>query len=240
MGRRIEGLGLNVVVITGASAGIGLAATYKFIARGFKVVNLSRRPCPNSNVVSVAADLSQPTFFDAIGEDLISHVRDADRIHLIHNAARYLNDSALDTSDDSLTSVFQTNVVAPNTLNRHLLPYMKSGSSIILVGSTLAEKAVPGCFSYATSKHAQVGLMRALCQDLAGQGIHTLMICPGFTDTEMLRSHVPDEAIDDVAAMSAFGRLIEPDEIADTIVWATENPVLNGSVIHANLGQIEK
>ena len=240
MGCRVEGTNLKVVVVTGASAGIGLAATYKFIARGYKVINLSRRPCPNSEVVSIATDLSQPALFNEIGDELISHVEGSDTIHLIHNAARYLNDSALDTSDDSLVAVFQTNVVAPNTLNRQLLPYMKSGSSIILVGSTLAEKAVSGCFSYATSKHAQVGLMRALCQDLVGRGIHTLMVCPGFTDTEMLRSHVPDDAMDDVAAMSAFGRLIEPGEIAETIVWATENPVLNGSVIHANLGQIEQ
>ncbi|MCY4130864.1 MAG: SDR family NAD(P)-dependent oxidoreductase [Gammaproteobacteria bacterium] len=240
MGCRIEGIDLKVVVITGASAGIGLAATFKFVASGYKVVNLSRRACPNPDVVSIATDLSKPEFFDDVGDELISQVEEAETLHLVHNAARYLNDSALDTTDESLTSVFQTNVVAPNTLNRNLSPYMKSGSSIILVGSTLAEKAVAGCFSYATSKHAQVGLMRALCQDLAGRGIHTLMICPGFTDTEMLRSHVPDEAIDDVAAMSAFGRLVEPDEIADSIVWATEHPVLNGSVIHANLGQIEQ
>lgn len=231
---------MKVVVITGASAGIGLAATYKFISDGYRVINLSRRPCPNSDVVSIATDLSQPGFFDEIGDELLSHVRDVDTLHLIHNAARYLNDSALTTTDESLTSVFQTNVVAPNSLNRHLIPCMKPGSSIIVIGSTLAEKAVPGCFSYVTSKHAQVGLMRSLCQDLAGSGIHTLMICPGFTDTEMLRSHVPDDAMDGVAAMSAFGRLIEPEEIADTIVWATENPVLNGSVIHANLGQIEQ
>ncbi len=240
MGRRIEGFDLKVVVITGASAGIGLAATYKFIAKGFKVINLSRRQCPNQDVISIAADLSNPAFFEEIGEELLTHIQGADAIHLIHNASRYLNDSALTTTDESLTSVFQTNVVAPNTLNRHLVPSMKPGSSIIVVGSTLAEKAVSGCFSYVTSKHAQVGFMRALCQDLAGTGIHTLMVCPGFTDTEMLRSHVPDDAMDGVAAMSAFGRLIEPEEIAATIVWAAENPVLNGSVIHANLGQIEQ
>ena len=240
MGRRDKGFILKVVVITGASAGIGLAATYKFITQGYRVVNLSRRPCPNPEVISIACDLSRRTFFDEISEKLISQVQDAETIHLIHNAARYLNDVATDTLDDSLTSVLQTNIIAPNTLNRQLLPHMKPGSSIILVGSTLAEKAVAGCFSYVTSKHAQVGLMRSLCQDLAGSGIHTLMVCPGFTDTEMLRSHVPDDALDSVAAMSAFGRLIEPDEIADTIVWATKNPVLNGSVIHANLGQIEQ
>lgn len=240
MGRSNEGNKLKTVVITGASAGIGLATTYKFIAKGFRVVNLSRRQCPNQDVISIAVDLSNPAFFEDIGDQLLSCIEVPTTIHLIHNAARYLNDSALNTADDSFSSVLQTNVLAPNTLNRHLIPCMKRGSSIIVVGSTLAEKAVPGCFSYVTSKHAQVGLMRSLCQDLAGSGIHTLMVCPGFTDTEMLHSHVPDDAMASVAAMSAFGRLIEPEEIADTIVWATENPVLNGSVIHANLGQIEQ
>ncbi len=230
----------TVVVITGASSGIGLAATYKFVSQGHNVVNLSRRPCPNSDVESIACDLSDPNFFTGISTTLLKHVAQADVIHLIHNAARYLNDSALSAADEVLTGVLQTNVAAPNALNRHLIPYMKPDSSIIFVGSTLAEKAVPGCFSYTTSKHAQVGLMRSLCQDLAGTGIHTLMVCPGFTNTDMLLAHVPKDAMKDIAAISTFNRLIEPDEIADTLLWATANPVLNGSVIHANLGQVEQ
>lgn len=239
MGRRKQDVDLKTVVITGASAGIGLAATYKFIATGHRVVNLSRRRCPNDEVTSIACDLSNAGFFANIQDELFAAVDGAETIHLIHNAARYLNDTAKDTSDEALRSALQTNVIAPNALNRQLLPLMTPGSSIILVGSTLAEKAVAGCFSYVTTKHAQVGLMRSLCQDLVGTGVHTAMICPGFTDTEMLRSHVPNDAMESVAALSAFGRLIEPDEIADAIVWATESPVLNGSVVHANLGQIE-
>jgi 3-oxoacyl-[acyl-carrier protein] reductase len=67
---------------------------------------------------------------------------------------------------------------------------MGPGSSVLYVGSTLSEKAVPGSFSYVVSKHAQLGMMRATCQDLMGTGIHTAMVCPGFTDTEMLRNHL--------------------------------------------------
>jgi NAD(P)-dependent dehydrogenase (short-subunit alcohol dehydrogenase family) len=85
-----------------------------------------------------------------------------------------------------------------------------------------------------------IGMMRATCQDLAGREIHTACICPGFTDTEMLREHVPEDALSSVAAMSAYSRLVNPDEIADTLHWAATNPVINGSVIHANLGQIER
>lgn len=230
---------MRTVVLTGASAGIGLAATYKFISMGCQVVNLSRRPCPNPQVTSIACDLADQTFLNELPQKVLPLVENATTIHLVHNAARYLNDTATTSSDEQLSGVLQTNVIGPNTLNRLLIPHMQEGSSIIFVGSTLSEKAVAGVFSYVVSKHAQVGMMRALCQDLAGSGIHTTMVCPGFTDTEMLHKHVPQEALQDIASMSAFGRLIEPDEIADTIVWATENPVLNGSVIHANLGQIE-
>jgi NAD(P)-dependent dehydrogenase (short-subunit alcohol dehydrogenase family) len=91
------------------------------------------------------------------------------------------------------------------------------------------------------SKHAQLGMMRATCQDLMGSGIHTALICPGFTDTEMLRTHLGDdpEVEQAIAGMNSFNRLIEPDEIAELIRWAHHNPVINGAVLHANLGQKE-
>jgi 3-oxoacyl-[acyl-carrier protein] reductase len=65
-------------------------------------------------------------------------------------------------------------------------------------------------------------------------------VCPGFTDTEMLRAHVPDVAVRaTLGARTTIGRLIEPSEIADVIVFCIEHPVVNGAVLHANLGQIE-
>ena len=84
-------------------------------------------------------------------------------------------------------------------------------------------------------------MMRATCQDLAGTGIHTCCICPGFTDTEMLRVHIGDdqEVVNSIASASTFGRLIEPEEIANTISFAAANPVINGAVMHTNLGQVE-
>ena len=56
----------------------------------------------------------------------------------------------------------------------------------------------------------------------------------------MLRDHVPADVMPQIAAMSAFERLIEPEEIAQALLFAAHNPVLNGAVINANLGQIER
>ena len=150
------------------------------------------------------------------------------------------SDSVDSTHASDLREVFEINLVAPNILNGFCIPHMGPGSSILYVGSTLSEKAVPGSFSYITSKHALVGMMRATCQDLAGEKIHTACVCPGFTDTEMLREHIPEDVMPAIQAMSAYERLITPEEIAETLFWASQNPVINGSLIHANLGQIER
>lgn len=231
---------MKLAIVTGASAGIGLATARRFVDAGYRTVNLSRRPCPLPAVTHLRCDLSDPDALDAIAPELAATLEGATEVALIHNASRLLGDTAADAPTDALRSVLEVNVVAIHALNRLLIPRMGSGSCILIVGSTLAEKAVPGSFSYVVSKHAQIGMMRAACQDLAGTGIHTACICPGFTDTEMLREHVPADAMDSVRGMSAFGRLIEPAEIAEALLWAASSPVINGSVIHANLGQIER
>jgi len=228
------------LLITGASAGIGLATAGRFRAEGWQVVNLSRRPCAAEGVVNLACDLGDPDFLGPVREQLHVALQGSERIMLVHNAARMHNDSASNTSSPDLRAVFEVNLVAPNTLNGFVLPLMKPGSAVLYVGSTLAEKAVPGSFSYVVSKHALVGMMRATCQDLAGTGVHTACVCPGFTDTEMLREHVPAEAMEAVRGMSAFHRLVEPAEIAETIWWCGHTPVINGAIIHTNLGQVER
>jgi 3-oxoacyl-[acyl-carrier protein] reductase len=231
---------MKYLLITGGSAGIGASTAEHFLCAGYAVINLSRRPSPVAGVVHLGCDLADPDFIGTIAETLQPKLADADSITLVHNAARMASDTAADTDSRLLREVLEINLVAPNSLNRYCIPHMKPGSSIIYVGSTLSEKAVPGSYSYVVSKHAAIGMMRATCQDLAGRGVHTACICPGFTDTEMLREHVPADAMDMVRAMSAFNRLIEPAEIAATIFWAATQPVINGSVIHANLGQIER
>jgi len=231
---------MKCLLITGASAGIGLHTAQRFVAEGYTVVNLSRRRCPLDTVNHINCDLAAPGFLERVSGQLTPLLQRADEIVLVHNAARMNNDSAVETPSNLFRETLEVNVVAPNTLNYFAIPFMKPGSAVLYVGSTLAEKAVPGSYSYVVSKHAMIGMMRATCQDLAGRQIHTACVCPGFTDTEMLRAHVPAEAMDAVRQMSAYNRLIDPEEIAECLYWVSRNPVVNGSIIHANLGQVER
>lgn len=233
---------MNTVIITGASAGIGTAAAAAFLAADWKVVNLSRRPCPLDDVVSIATDFADPAALATSCARLETIAREANRLILIHNASLLENDSAGAADPARFARVLQVNLAAPNAINNAVLPHMGPGSAVIYVGSTLSEKAVPGSYSYVVSKHASVGMMRATCQDLAGRDIHAACVCPGFTDTEMLRTHIGTDPETEAAvtSMSAFGRLITAEEIAETIVFAATHPVVNGAVIHANLGQVER
>jgi 3-oxoacyl-[acyl-carrier protein] reductase len=232
---------MKSAIITGASVGIGRETAALFLDAGYTVFNLSRRPCPLEGVRNLACDLASPTSID----DACAHLRDAlagaSSVALIHNASQMRKDSADHCASDSLAEVLETNVVAVNQLNQQLLPLMPSSSSLLYVGSTLSEKAVAGSFSYVVSKHAQLGMMRATCQDLMGSGVHTALVCPGFTDTEMLRTHIgtDTEVEQAIAGMNSFNRLIDPLEIAELLFWAHGHPVINGSVLHANLGQKE-
>ena len=232
---------METAIITGASVGIGKAAAALFIEAGCQVFNLSRRKCEVAGVENISCDLSREPDIQGALEVLLPAAARAESVCLVHNACQMRKDSADECRSDSLAALLQTNVIAANSLNQELLPQMACGSSVIYIGSTLAEKAVPGSFSYVLSKHALLGMMRATCQDLMGRGIHTACICPGFTDTEMLRTHLGNDqaVIDSIASCNSFNRLVEPGEIADLILWAHRNPVINGSVLHANLGQKE-
>ncbi|MBK1694602.1 short-chain dehydrogenase [Chromatium weissei] len=233
---------MNLLIITGASSGIGLAIAQHFARDGWRVVNISRQPCSETAVINLACDLAEPDAVLALRATLEIELTAATQICLVHNAS-VMQFHAIDhLLAADLRRVLELNIVAANTLNQIVIPHLKAQSSVIYIGSTLAEKAVPGVASYVIAKHALVGMMRATCQDLAGRGIHTCMICPGVTDTRQVRDLIASNPnmLAAFTALSAFDRLIEPTEIAAAVAFAAGAPVLNGAVIHANLGQRER
>ncbi|MFO0650512.1 MAG: SDR family oxidoreductase [Polyangiales bacterium] len=231
-----------LAIITGASRGIGLACARRFLARGVEVISLARTRSGAAGVTELAVDLATPGFERDIAATLVAAAQASERVVLVHNAALMARDSVERVDAAALRRMLEVALVAPAALNPMLIPHMRPGSSIVYIGSTLSEKAVPGAFSYVVSKHATVGMMRATCQDLLGHEIHTACVCPGVTDTEMLRAHVSNDAatLDALRAMTGAGRLVTPEEIAEVVETVSRQPVLNGAVLHANLGQRER
>lgn len=231
----------QTLVITGASQGIGKAIASKYLENCWKVINVSRNKCPVPKVLNIETDLSEGNY-DLIKKFLYGFITEPARICLVHNACRYHKDKYDSIEKEELRKVLEVNVVAPLLLNKLLIPKMLSNSSVIYIGSTLSVKAVPGALSYVTSKHASVGMMRATCQDLISENIHTCCICPGFTDTETLRKRLGSQEVIDNVIGQLVGkkRLILPAEIVDLVYFCANSPVVNGAVIDASLGQIER
>jgi 3-oxoacyl-[acyl-carrier protein] reductase len=257
-----------IVVVTGGSAGIGLAIVERFADLDYHVISLARRRCPIDTVESLLVDLGNP---EAVAAAIAQVHARIDRvaaaagrvaaaagrvpaaqhrtepgpsratIHLIHNAAVMPTDSATGFDAKVFDRTLRLNVTTPAQIDAALIPRMRPGSSIVFIGSTLSDKGIPNRLSYVTSKHALLGLMRATVQDLFGTGIHCLCVAPGFTDTAMLAPGLSSPGFADaVRDMVSFGRLLEPEEIADLVVFATRTPALNGANVHANLGQRER
>lgn len=193
---------MKTVIISGVSRGIGFKTAEHFKNQGWRVISLSRTK--NGQAINCCVDLSGDWPID----ELLSHIKNPHKICLVHNASLHVSDTAMKPDIENLEKSFNVNIKAPMLLNAALLPQMQVGSSIIYIGSTLSEKAVPNSFSYCTFKHAAIGMMRATCQDLMDLPVHTACVCPGFTETKMLTSR--EGGMDIAAKVAKFGKLIQP------------------------------
>lgn len=240
----------GVAVVTGASSGIGRATVERLLGDGWRVHAVARRGCDVPGAVAHAVDLAAPdgvaTAITALRSAIEGPAGSADgdgqpRLALVHAAAVMESDAADRIDEAAWERAMRLNVTVPALLTAALADRLRPGSAVIYVGSTLSEKAVAGRLSYCTSKHALVGLMRGTVQDFFGRGVHALCVCPGFTDTEMLRPVLDANPGLEAAVVAnvSFGRLVRPEEIADLVAYCIDRPVLNGAVIHANLGQRE-
>ena len=231
----------KLLIVTGASRGIGKATVELFLRESWSVINIARTACGVAGVINFTIDLSDPNWQQENQNKIMEAVGQPEQICLVHNAAFYQKDRVDHLDPTTFRSLLEVNLVAPMALNSLFSPLMKAGSSIIYMGSTLSEKAVENNASYVISKHASVGMMRATTQDLSARQIHSCCVCPGFTETEMLVKHLNNDPalIEKLSERVGARRLIQSSEIASLIFYAANNPVLNGSVLHANLGQIE-
>jgi NAD(P)-dependent dehydrogenase (short-subunit alcohol dehydrogenase family) len=229
---RDMGSDLPLALVTGASRGIGRAVALKLAGRGFRVMAwarsaeaLAKLAAEGSGAISTrAVDLTQVDALEAAAAELLATGVPS---VLVNNAGMALSAPLAKTSLDDYERQMALNVRAPFVLCRALAPHMaKRGSGRILnIASTAALKGFRYTAAYCASKHALLGLTRALAVELAPKGVTVNAICPGWTDTDLLAGSAEkisqstgrsmDAARETLAQLNPMHRLIQPDEVAE-------------------------
>jgi NAD(P)-dependent dehydrogenase (short-subunit alcohol dehydrogenase family) len=219
----------RVVVVTGGTRGIGAAVATRFTAAGDRVTALGRADCDVTDERQVA------DVFDGIGPVDV----------LVNNAGVSASADVARTTLDDWRAQVDVNATGAFLCTRAVLPGMRERDRgrIVTVASTAGLEGAKYTAAYTASKHAAVGLMRAVAAEVAGSGVTANAVCPGFVRTDMTRASVERivartgrtdaEAEAAVAAMSPLGRLLEPDEVAFAVAFlaAPEAAAINGQTL---------
>jgi NAD(P)-dependent dehydrogenase (short-subunit alcohol dehydrogenase family) len=210
------------VVITGASTGIGRATAGRIIELGGKVTLLARRAELLDAAQHTLGDRAFGMTADVSDKAQLLHALDVAITHhgvidgLFLNAANGGSFApAWEYGDEAMQQALTVNVNSPFWAIRHVLPAMmaRGSGSILVTGSLAAERGMAGNVGYLVSKHAVLGLARAVAMEVAASGVRCNCINPGFIDTAMLAA-VPAEAMAAMAGCTPQGRIGRPEEVA--------------------------
>jgi NAD(P)-dependent dehydrogenase (short-subunit alcohol dehydrogenase family) len=224
------GVGVSrVVVVTGGTRGIGAAVAARFEAAGDRVTALGRADCDVTDEAAVAA------CFHRIGPVDV----------LVNNAGVSASADVARTTLDEWRGQMDVNATGAFLCTRAVLGGMRERDRgrIVTVASTAGLEGAKYTSAYTASKHAAVGLMRAVAAEVAGTGVTANAVCPGFVRTDMTAASVErivattgrteSEAEAAIASMGPLGRLLEPEEVAFAVAFlaAPEAGAINGQTL---------
>jgi NAD(P)-dependent dehydrogenase (short-subunit alcohol dehydrogenase family) len=221
----------KTVVVTGASRGIGRAVSLLFAREGYDVWALARsaeslealRKEGGERIRALAVDVADEAALLSASKTILE--AGTPRV-LVNNAGITVSAPLTKTSTADLAKVMAVNVTAPFLLCRELMPAMASagGGRVINIGSLTATRGAKYTSAYCASKHALLGLTRALAVEYARKNITVNIVNPGWVETDMFAGataaitkttgRTQDQAREALASMSAMGRIIQPEEVA--------------------------
>jgi short-subunit dehydrogenase len=183
----------RLVLVTGASSGIGRAAAVAFIAAGARVIGVARSAARLAEAAAAATDRSRFHAIPADVADAASMESMASRVRSDHgvpdvvvaNAGIGLDALFVETTDEALRAVLEVNLLGVYRTVRPFLPAMieRGSGRVILVSSIVGKRGIPHYSGYSASKFALHGVADALRAELAGTGVTVGMVCPASTDT---------------------------------------------------------
>jgi NAD(P)-dependent dehydrogenase (short-subunit alcohol dehydrogenase family) len=240
----------RVVVVTGGGKGIGKAVVERFAAAGDQVVAVGRdrealasTGAAETAVCDVTAEEGVIALFERIGRVDV----------LVNNAGVAASAPLKRTALDDWRAVLDVNATGAFLCTRAVLAGMveRGSGRIVTVASTAGRVGIPYAAAYTASKHAAVGLMRAVAADVAGTGVTANAVCPTYVRSEMTRASIArivaatnrseEEAEAALIALSPLGRLLEPDEVAFAVAFlaAPEAGAINGQALVLDGGGIQ-
>ena len=239
----------KIMLLTGASRGIGHATVKLFQERGWRLLTVSRQPfseeCrwPAARESHVQADLSDLSTIEALAQTVRERLPNGKLHALVANAgispkgeegARL---GVLDTDAAAWTRVMNVNLISTALLVRALVGELSAAkASIVNVASIAGSRVHPFAgVAYAASKAGLASLTRELAHELAPLGIRTNAIAPGEIDTAILSPGT--DAL--VQRLVPLGRLGEPREVAEAIFFlcSPASSYINGVSIYVDGGQ---
>ena len=222
----------KVVLVTGASEGIGAATARLLAANGAKVAVAARSIDKLNDLTgelgdgfAVQADMTQPASIAAMIDAVIEHYGRIDV--LVNNAGRALRARVSDLKIADFQDIIDLNVYGPLLAMQAVIPHMRTqgGGSIVNVSSNVSKMAIPTIGAYAATKYALNGLTLTARGELADDGIVVTVMYPGATATNFGRNAVTDKSTAAAPPLSG-GSNAAPDraeDVADRILEAITN-----------------
>ena len=212
----------KVVVVTGASMGIGEALTKIFVAQGASVVMLSRDTgraesartrigCPE-RTVALSCDVRNSEEIDRVLALTLHHFKRVDI--WINNAGHGLFDSVAQTDMPACHELFETNFFGAMSAMQAVIPVMKQqgAGTIINISSVAGHIPLPFHASYSATKFALNAVGKAAAVELKKDGVHVLTVCPGYVQTAFSENAGRGNELKKVRPQSVRG--ITPERVA--------------------------
>ena len=240
----------RVVVVTGGARGIGRAVVERFAAAGERVVALGRDLGALHRTGAAAAHACDVTDEAAVAATFA----EIGRVDvLVNNAGGAASAPLARTALDDWRAQLDVNATGAFLCTRAALPGMveRGAGRVVTVASTAGRAGARYTAAYTASKHAAVGLMRAVAAEVAGTDVTANAVCPTFVRTDMTRRSVERivastgrskrEAEAALAEAAPLGRLLEPEEVAFAVAFlaASEAGAINGQTLILDGGGIQ-
>jgi len=235
----------KVVLITGASRGIGRAIAERFVALGATVLGTATSKNGADAISDYLGDAGKGFVLNVTENDSISTLFADIKAQygvvdvLVNNAGITRDNLLIRMKDDEWNDIIDTNLTPIFKMSKAALrPMMKKRAGrIINVGSVVGTMGNAGQTNYAAAKAGVIGFTKSLAREVASRGITVNTVAPGFIETDMTRALTDEQRAVTLSAVPA-GRLGSAEEIAATVVFlASEGAAyINGETIHVNGG----